>query len=78
MTTGSGNTLLKNLLEEWKSSGKCRILELRNKDMLPVAAVYLDKLDFSELALAETGTSERYYLYSGGIGVFFTYYSKMG
>lgn len=69
---------LARLFEEWKSSGKCRILELRNKDMLPVAAIYLDKLDFSDLALTETDTSEKYYLYSGGIGVFFTHYAKMG
>lgn len=52
------------------------ILRLYNKDNVPIAAIYLDKLkcDIEDAVLEQTNTSEKYYLYLNGIAIFFTYY----
>lgn len=53
------------------------ILKLFNKENIPVAAIYLDKLkaDIEDVVICETTTSEKYYIYLNGIAIFFTYYS---
>lgn len=59
---------------------KGNIIQLLNKDQIPVGAIYLDKIKFNSdnISICETSrTSEKYYLYIDGIAVFFTYYKRV-
>lgn len=54
------------------------ILELRNIDNKPVGALYLAELKYRNLIVSETNNSEKYYLYVDGIGIYFSFFEKIG
>lgn len=66
-----------NLFAKW-STERNVIIELSNYKHAPVAALYLDKLQIRSIIVTElTNSSEKYYLYLDGVGIFFTYYRKL-
>lgn len=54
------------------------ILELLNIDGKPVGALYLAELKYKKFIVSETNNSEKYYLFVDGIGIYFSFYQKIG
>ena len=54
------------------------ILELQNIDGKPVGALYLAKMRYKRFVVSETNNSEKYYLYMDGIGIYFSFFKKIG
>lgn len=64
------------LLNKWRQSGS-RVIQLLNKDNVPVGAVYLDKVDIEKLCICKTDNStEKYMIFNDGLVVMFTYFRK--
>jgi hypothetical protein len=64
------------LFNKWQQQDHTTVVQLLNKDHIPVAALYLDQLDLQNIAICQTKTSEKYYLYMDGVAIFFSYYRK--
>lgn len=54
------------------------ILELQNIDGKPVGALYLAEMKYKRFVVSETNNSEKYYLYMDGIGIYFSFFQKIG
>ena len=54
------------------------ILELLNIDGKPVGALYMDALKYKQFIISETNNAEKYYLYIDGVGIYFSFYKKIG
>jgi hypothetical protein len=54
------------------------ILELLNIDGKPVGALYLAEMKYKKFLVSETNNSEKYYLYMDGVGIYFSFYQKIG
>lgn len=53
------------------------IIELQNINHEPVAALYLDRLNYVDLIISETNNTEKYFLYIDGIGIYFSFFKKL-
>ena len=53
------------------------ILELLDINNKPVGALYLDKLKYRNFIISDTNSSEKYYLYIDGVGIYFSFYRKL-
>jgi hypothetical protein len=53
------------------------ILELLDINNKPVGALYLDKLKYRNFIISDTDSSEKYYLYIDGVGIYFSFYRKL-
>lgn len=69
---------LTTLFHAYADQEKPPIIELLNIDYKPVGALYLDKLKYKNFVVSETNNSEKYYLYADGIGIYFSFYKKIG
>jgi hypothetical protein len=65
------------LFQTYTELEKPPILELRNINNKPVGALYMDKLKYKNFIISETNNNEKYYLYIDGIGIYFSFYSKI-
>lgn len=54
------------------------ILELLNIDGKPVGALYLSEMKYKKFHISDTNNSEKYYLVVDGIGIYFSFYKKIG
>lgn len=54
------------------------ILELQNIDGKPVGALYLAEMKYKRFVVSETNNSEKYYLYMDGVGIYFSFFQKIG
>lgn len=54
------------------------ILELLNIDGKPIGALYLAEMKHRNFIISETNNSEKYYLYIDGIGIYFSFFKKIG
>lgn len=54
------------------------IIELLNIEGKPVGALYLADLKYKNFVVSETNNSEKYYLYIDGVGIYFSFYNKIG
>jgi hypothetical protein len=68
---------LSTLFHAMADSDNPPILELLNIKQEPVGALYLDKVKYKNFIISETNNSEKYYLYIDGIGIYFSFYSKI-
>ena len=68
---------LATIFHTYAELDKPPILELRNIDNKPVGALYRSKLKYKNFIVSDTNNSEKYYLYVDGIGVYFSFYSKI-
>ena len=68
---------LTTLFHTYAELGNPTILELLNIDNKPVGALYLSELRYKDFIVSETNNSEKYYLYSDGIGIYFSFYKKI-
>ena len=69
---------LTTLFHTYADQEKPPIIELLSIDNKPVGALYLDKLRYKNFVVSETNNSEKYYLYIEGIGIYFSFYRKIG
>jgi cytochrome b involved in lipid metabolism len=53
------------------------ILELRNINNKPVGALYLNQLKYKNFIVSETNNTEKYYLVIDGVGIYFSFYTKI-
>lgn len=53
------------------------VIELQNINHEPVAALYLDRLNYVDLIISETNNTEKYFLYIDGIGIYFSFFKKL-
>lgn len=68
---------LTTLFQAYAELDKPPIIELFDINHKPVGALYLDKLRYRDFVIADTNNSEKYYLYIDGIGLYFSFYSKI-
>jgi hypothetical protein len=69
---------LTTLFHTYADQDKPPIIELLNIDKKPVGAIYFDKLKYKNFVVSETNNSEKYYLYIDGLGVYFSFFQKIG
>lgn len=69
---------LTTLFHALADQDKPPVLELLDIDRKPIGAIYLDKLRYKNFVISETNNSEKYYLYADGIGIYFSFFQKIG
>lgn len=69
---------LTTLFHAYADLDKPPILELLNIDNKPIGALYLAELKHKKFVISETNNSEKYYLYADGIGIYFSFFQKIG
>jgi hypothetical protein len=69
---------LTTLFQTYTELDKPPILELLNIDNKPVCALYLADMKYKKFLVSETNNSEKYYLYMDGVGIYFSFYKKIG
>lgn len=69
---------LATLFSTYTELDKPPILELLNINGRPVGALYLADLRYKKFVVSETNNSEKYYLYVNGVGIYFSFYNKIG
>lgn len=69
---------LTTLFQTYAESDNPPILELQNIDGKPVGALYLSEMKYKRFVVSETNNSEKYYLYMDGIGIYFSFFQKIG
>ena len=70
-------TSLTTLFQAYADMEKPPVIELLNSERKLVGAIYFNKLKYKNFAITETNTSEKYYLYMDGLGIYFSYYQKI-
>jgi hypothetical protein len=68
---------LTTLFYTYQDLDKPPVIQLLNSERKLVGAIYFDKLKYKNFAITETNTSEKYYLYVDGLGIYFSYYQKI-
>lgn len=68
---------LTTLFKAYAEQDNPPILELRDMNNKLVGALYLDKLRYMPFFVSETNNSEKYYLYANGVGIYFSFYTKI-
>ena len=53
------------------------IIELLDINKKPIGALYFADLRHKNFIVSETNNSEKYYLYSNGIGIYFSFFRKI-
>ena len=68
---------LVTLFNTYAESDDPPILELQDINNKPVGALYLGQLKYRDFVISETNNTEKYYLYVGGVGIYFSFYKKI-
>ncbi len=69
---------LVTLFNTYTELDKPPIIELLDINNKPVGALYLDKLKYRNFTISDTNNSEKYYLYIDGVGLYFSFFKKIG
>lgn len=69
---------LTTLFQTYAELDKPPILELLNIDGKIVGALYLAEMKYKKFLISETNNSEKYYLFMDGVGIYFSFYRKIG
>ena len=69
---------LTTLFHTYADLEKPPIIELLNIDNKPVGALYMADLRYRNFIVSETNNSEKYYLYIDGVGIYFSFFRKIG
>jgi hypothetical protein len=69
---------LVTLFNTYAEMDKPPIIELLDMNSKPVGALYLDKLKYRNFTISDTNNSEKYYLYIDGVGLYFSFFKKIG
>lgn len=68
---------LATLFQSYAELDNPPILELRNINNKPVGALYLNQLKYKNFIVSETNNTEKYYLVIDGVGIYFSFYTKI-
>ena len=68
---------LATLFQTYAELEKPPILELRNINNKPVGALYMSQLKYKNFVISETNNTEKYFLVIDGVGIYFSFYSKI-
>ena len=69
---------LANLFKVYTELERPPIIELLNIDGKSVGALYMDSLKYKQFVISDTNNTEKYYLYIDGVGIYFSFYKKIG
>lgn len=69
---------LTSLFKTYTELERPPILELLNIEGKPVGALYMDSLKYKQFVISDTNNTEKYYLYIDGVGIYFSFYKKIG
>lgn len=69
---------LTTLFQTYAELDKPPILELLNIDGKLVGALYLAEMKYKKFIISETNNSEKYYLFMDGVGIYFSFFQKIG
>ena len=69
---------LANLFKVYTELERPPIIELLNIDGRSVGALYMDSLKYKQFVISDTNNTEKYYLYIDGVGIYFSFYKKIG
>lgn len=69
---------LASMFKAYTEMDRPPIIELLNIDGKPVGALYMDTLKHNQFVISDTNNSEKYYLYIDGVGIYFSFYKKIG
>ena len=69
---------LATLFQSMANQEKPPIVELLSIDGTTVGALYMDALKYKQFVISDTNNSEKYYLYIDGVGIYFSFYKKIG
>ena len=72
------NHSLTTLFQTYAELDNPPIIELLNINSKPVGALYLADMKYKKFVVSETNNSEKYYLYMDGIGIYFSFFKKIG
>lgn len=73
------NKALMQLFSLWTEQAHPPIIELLDINQRPLGALYLEHFkDKGKIVISETNNQERYYLYCDGIGIYFSFFRKLG
>lgn len=50
------------------------VLQLLDINKNPVGAIYFDFLEYNKIMISTTNTSEKYYLFMNGLGIYFSFW----
>jgi hypothetical protein len=80
MTLGSEivEHTLSTLFKTYSELDNPPVIELLNIDHKPVGALYLTDLKYKRFLVSETNNSEKYFLVVDGVGIYFSFYRKLG
>ena len=65
------------LFQTYAELEKPPILELLDINNKPVGALYMNKLRYKNFVISETNNTEKYFLVIDGIGIYFSFYTKI-
>ena len=68
---------LATLFQTYAELEKPPILELLDINNKPVGALYMNKLRYKNFVISETNNTEKYFLVIDGIGIYFSFYTKI-
>lgn len=68
---------LATLFKSYAELEKPPILELRNINNKPVGALYMSQLKYKNFVISETNNTEKYFLVIDGVGIYFSFYTKI-
>lgn len=69
---------LATLFKTYSELNNPPVIELLNIDHKPVGALYLTDLKYKRFLVSETNNSEKYFLVVDGVGIYFSFYRKLG
>lgn len=69
---------LTTLFKTFAELEKPPVIELLSIDRKPVGAIYFKDLRYKNFIISETNNTEKYYLYVDGLGIYFSFYQKIG
>ena len=68
---------LATLFQTYAELEKPPILELLNINNKPVGALYMSQLRYKNFVISETNNTEKYFLVIDGVGIYFSFFSKI-
>jgi len=68
---------LTSLFHALAESDNPPIIELLDINKKPVGAIYFKDFKYKNFIVTETNSSEKYYLYADGLGIYFSYHQKI-
>lgn len=73
----TNKALLTETFRSFQKANNPATLELLDKNLFPVAILYLDELKHKKLWVSEVNNFEKFGIYVDGVLIYFTYFRKL-